>query len=383
MLVDELDEDAAGAERFVAGLATALPRDRYDVSVCVTRRVGGPFPAALADAGVGCFCLERGSGLDVLAFRPLARYLRRHGVDVLHAHKFGSNVWGTLLGRLCGVPVVVAHEHTWSYEGQSLRRLLDRHLIGRFATIFVAVSTTDRDQMLDVEKVPPQKVVVIPNAYVPRVGSSTGDIRAELGIPGSAPVIGTAAFLRPQKALHVLVDAFALLASSIPEARLVIAGEGPCGKELESRAAERGVEDRVHFLGLREDVDVVLDALDVAAMSSDYEGLPSFLLEAMSRGRPIVCTDVGGVRDVLEPGRSVVLVPRRDPVALAGALHDLLRDPERRASMADAAREGLREVALDRVADRIGELYESLLMRPGRRGGRLRPGWRAGSAPRA
>src|SRR6185436_7651557 len=108
MLVDSLYDGTGGAERFAVGLAAALPPERYEVAVCATRTSEGSLPAGLEAAGVGQFALGR-----------------RGRFDVLHCHKFGSNVWGTLIGRAAGVPVVIAHEHTWSYEGQPLRRFLD------------------------------------------------------------------------------------------------------------------------------------------------------------------------------------------------------------------------------------------------------------------
>jgi len=363
MLVDYLTEEAAGAERFAAGLATSLPPDRYEVSVCVTRGTSGPLIEALDKAGVSWFGLERGTRFRPYAFLRLARFLVRSRVDVVHSHKFGSNVWGTLIGRLCGVPVIVAHEQTWSYEGQLLRRLLDRHLIGRFASAFVAVSTVDRDRMISIERVPSEKITVVPNAYVPREDSSDGDLRAELGLSRDVPLVGTAALLRPQKALHVLIEALRLLLRSLPETHLVIAGDGSCRQSLEQQAMEAGVVERVHFLGVRQDVGAVLEALDVAALSSDFEGTPLFAFECMAHGTPLVSTDVGGMRDILEDGSSISLVPPRDPSALASALEALLRDPERRATMESAARARLSEVTIDRITGRISTLYERLLAR--------------------
>ena len=96
---------------------------------------------------------------------------------------FGSNLWGSILGRMAGVPVVIAHEQTWSYEGQPLRRFLDGHVIGRLADVFVAVSERDRQRMIDLEGVPAEKIVVLPNPYVPRADRPSIDYRQQLQHP--------------------------------------------------------------------------------------------------------------------------------------------------------------------------------------------------------
>ncbi len=365
MLVDSLYDGTGGAERFAVGLAGALPSERYEVSLCATRTLEGSLPAALDAAGVRHFALGRRRRLDVLPFVRLARFLRRNRVDVLHCHKFGSNVWGSLIGRAARVPVVVAHEHTWSYEGQPLRRFLDGRVVGRLAHRFVAVSEADRRRMVEIEGVPPERTLTIPTGYVPRTEAGLGDLRAELGVDAGTPLVGTVAQLRPQKALDVLITAFARLPAELAAARLVIVGDGPSRAELERVAADLGVSERTHFLGTRTDVAAVLTALDVAAMSSDFEGLPLFAFECMANGTPLVATRVGGLSDLIEDGRSGMLVPPRDPGALAAALAELLADPARREAIAAAARERARGYELPAIAARFAELYDSLLAERG------------------
>jgi len=366
LLVDSLY--AGGAERSVVNLATNLPRDRYEVTVCATRRHSGPLADELIAAGIRYETLNRRGRIDIAPFRRLYRLLRTEGFDVLHAHKFGSNLWGSIVGRLGRTPVVIAHEHTWSYEGQPLRRFLDGKVIGRLADVFVAVSTRDRERMTSVEGVPPSKTAYIPNAFVPAPGRrSEGDIRAEVGIDRDAPVVGTAAVLRPQKAVDVLIDAFALLSKRVPEAHLVIGGDGEMGEQWKAHARSLGLdESRVHWIGLRDDVPDVLRSLDVAVMSSDFEGMPIFAFECMAERTPLVATDVGGMRDIFEDGTSAVLVPRRDPQAMSDALAELLDDPDRRVAMAEAAHARLDEFRIERAVERVGALYDELLARKAR-----------------
>lgn len=363
MLVNALRERSGGAERFAAGLAASLSSEGHTVTMCLTRKAGGPLLETLADAGVRLLNLDRGDDFRPLAFGRLARYLREENVDVLHAHMFGSNLWGTVIGRMCAVPVIVAHEQTWSYEGNPVRRFLDGYLIGRGASAFVAVSRADARRMVELENVPREKVTVIPNAYVPRPEGTGGNLRAELALAADVPLLVTAAILRPQKALDVLIDAFALVLDKLPAAQLAIAGEGPCEPELRRQAAAMGLADRIHFLGLRTDIGAVLESADLAVMSSDFEGTPLFAIECMTHRTPLVATDVGGIRDLLEEDKSVLLAPRRDAQALARQMTSVLLEPGKRDSLAAAAYESAEELSIERTAARFTALYSSLLER--------------------
>lgn len=369
MLVDRLADDIGGGERAALALSLHLPRDRFDVTVCTTRwGVGAPIEELRA-AGIRHVDLRRRGRFDVVGLGRLCRMLRREHFDVLHAHMFGSNVWGALLGRLCRVPVVVAHEQTWSYQGQPLRKALD-FAIGRLVHGFIAVSTADARRMVSLERVPANKVVVIPNAWMPRrTTAPRGELRAELGVEAGAPVAATVAVFRRQKRLDVLLDAWARV--DVPEARLVLVGGRGEEEAVRARAARPDVADRVHFAGLRQDVDAVWRAADLAVMSSDFEGTPLAALEAMAHGVPVVATEVGGLPDIVEQGVSGLLVPRRDAAALAAAISALLRDPERRRRMGEAARRRADEFSAERHATRCAELYMRLSR--GGRAGRATP----------
>ncbi len=360
MMVDGIGPNAGGAERMAIGLAGALQDKGFEVTICATRSPTGPGSARaeLEAKGVRVIGLERTGKLGLRGFRPLLRFIREHRPQVLHSHKFGSNVWGVMFGRRYRIPAVIAHEQTWSYEGNRPRLVVDS-AIGRLADRFVAVSSADAESMVTREKVPRDKVLVIPNAYIPRPEPEGQDLRAELGIDPSLPLVGTAAVLRPQKALEVLMDAFAIVVRELPEAKLLIAGEGERNEALRAYAAGLPCSESITFLGRREDIGNVIRSLDVVAMSSDFEGTPLFAAECLSNGTPLVATRVGGLPDLIEDGVSGVLVPPRDPEALAEAIISLLRDPERRERIAAAAKERAGELSLDRISDRFAELYRT------------------------
>jgi glycosyltransferase involved in cell wall biosynthesis len=364
MLVSALH--VGGGERFLVGLATGLPADRWDVTVCVMKSHDGPLISELEDAGVRVVSLGRSGRKDVGAFARLVSLLHRERPGIVHTHMFTANLWGTVAARIARVPLVIAHEQTWSYVGQPMRRFFDGRVIGRLADVMVAVSTRDQERMTSIEHVPAAKTTFIPNAYMPPLGDQpAGDLRAELGLDADTPLAGTMVVLRPQKALDVLLDAFAIVSERLPEARLAIAGYGQMAEPWQAHARDIGVAERVHWLGIRTDGAVVREAFDVAVMSSDFEGTPLFSLECMASRTPMVVTDVGGQRDIFENGVSALLVPPQDPPAMAAALEELLRSPQRRQAMAEAAYERLSEFTVELAVGRVEGLYERLLAAKG------------------
>jgi glycosyltransferase involved in cell wall biosynthesis len=370
-LVDRLG--TGGAERLAIQTTTRLDPERFDRTLVASRDFDVAISKqhvanALADlraAGVRVIGLKRTSARQVWAWWPLYRLLRRERVDVLHAHKFGSNLWGTIVGRLARVPVIVAHEHTWSYEGQPLRRFADRAVIARWSSAFVAVSREDQRRMIEVEGIRPQDTLFIPNGIPAPPAASGSDVRAELGIPPDAPVIGTVSVLRPQKALDVLLRASRILVDEFPGLRVLIAGEGDRREALEDLSAELGLQDSVMFLGVRTDVPDVLAALDVAVSTSDYEGSPLSVMEFMEAARPVVATRVGGIPDLIDDGEQGLVVEPQDPAAFAAAVAQMLRDPERARQMGERGRERRRrEFDIDVMVRRLEALYEELRRRP-------------------
>ena len=358
MLIDQLAGPGGGAERFLVALAGELAGDGFQVEVCVTRSAKPSVRDALASAGVPLIVLGRRGTIDLLPFGSLVRLLRRRRYDVLHAHLFGSSLWGVLLGRLGGVPVVIAQEHG-TFPAGRLRRFLYGRVVGRLATRYVAVSSFTREAMVRRHRVPRTRTEVIPAAYIPRTERSEDDLRRELGIPSSAKLVGTIATLRPVKALDVLVAAHALLLERHPDTHLVLTGDGPSRTELERQVESLGTSDHVHFLGHHEEISSILRALDVGALSSDSEGTPIFVMECMAYGVPVVSTDVGGLRDLIEPDATGLLVPPRDPPRLAAAIAELLQDSDRAKRLAAASAARLPELTLPSVALRFERLYAS------------------------
>jgi glycosyltransferase involved in cell wall biosynthesis len=364
-LIDDMT--IGGAELMARVVALRIDPDRFERSLILTRPGAVDDREELEAAGVKVFELDRRSKADVLEWRHLVRFLRRERIDVIHAHKFGSNVNAVVFGRLARVPVIVSHEHTWSYEGGPMRRLLDKHLVGRLSDRVLTESPEDARRMAELEGLDPAKIQVVPIApwsYELHAGRGPSrDVRAEAGLPEDAVVVGTIAVLRPQKALHLLVEAAARLVPENPQLHVLIGGEGEERPRLERLIADAGIGDRMRILGrfAPSEVPDFLSALDIAVNCSEFEGTPGAVLEAMAAGLPMVATRVGGVPGLVEDGVSGILVERGDADALTDGIRRLLDDPELRRRMGEAGKaRQLEHYDVRNLVEMLEELYTRL-----------------------
>jgi len=291
----------------------------------------------------------------------LVRLLRRERPAVFHAHMSSPVAckWGLAAAVLARVSAVLGTVQVGAYEPdrssywqlRALARKVDRYL---------AVSGEIAAELVERLGWPAEKVEVVYNAVdVERAAvAAPPGLRAQLGGSETRPLVLTPARLNAQKGHGVLLEAIA----EVPDALFLLAGDGPERGALEARAAELGVAERVRFLGRREDVPQLLAACDVFALPSLYEGSSLAVLEAMAAGTAIVSSAIGGTEELIEDGRSGLLVAPGDAPALAAALRRVLGDPALREGMAARARErvdaGLRR---EQNAVRAAEIYRELL----------------------
>lgn len=354
MLIDSFL--AGGAERIAVEVAIRLDRDRFEPRIVATR-TGGPLLEKLDGAGIPYTILGRRRG-----FSPGKLQLARRAVqgsDLLHAHKYGSNMWGALLARATRVPLVV-REPTFNGIRSSRRSLGYRYWVAPVArrvicpTAVVARSLEDDGFATD-------RIRIIPNGVLVDAALPRAEARAQLGLPGDARVVGIVARLRIEKAHEVLFHAFASVASVRDDVRLAVVGDGSRRGELEALAQGLGIADRIVWAGERRDARRLVKAFDAGVICSTFEGLPNAALEMMAADVPLVSTRVGTMPEILGDDRGV-LVDVGDTAALADALVRLLDDD------AEARRIGMRggdlvrrEHTMDRMVEQFTEVYEEVL----------------------
>ena len=349
-----------GAEKALVDLALGLDRRRYNVTVCATRTAGNYQPL-LDAAGVRSIVLERHSRRDMSKLAGLVRRLRRERVHVLHTHLFGSNTWGRLLGKLAGVPVIIAHEH-WSSKAQK-EVWVDR-LLYRLSDRILVPSAASKQIVMDMEGIPARYIDVIYNGVDIsrfRPGADRAAVRRELDLPEDAVVVGTVGRLSADKGgQDHLIRAVAGVRQDQPATRLLVVGDGPLRPGLEALAAtELGAAAR--FTGQRADVARLLGAMDIFVLPSLKEALPIAVLEAMAMRLPAVATRVGGVPEVVDDGTTGFVVPPGDEAALRGALARLVADPALRERLGAAGQAHVQaHFTLEQMVQQVEHLYDAL-----------------------
>ncbi|PYQ12640.1 MAG: glycosyltransferase family 1 protein [Acidobacteria bacterium] len=335
---------------------------RFTVSLCGLKR---PEPASrlLEEKGIPVRHLGRGR-FDPRILGDLVRLARERRAAILHVHGYAAADFGRLAARRAGAALVL-HEHFADPRMPGYQGLADR-LLAPLTDRAIAVSGSTRDFLVRRRHVPEGKVRLIWNgaplaefaAVAPPVARA---VRRELGLPADAPVVGSIGRLSEQKGHRYLLDAAARVLHQRTDARFLIAGDGDQMDPLRRQAEELGIASSVVFAGHRPDVPALLGAIDVFAISSTYEGTPLALFEAMAAGKAIVSTAVDGCREVLEDGLTGLLVPPRDPEALAAALRRSLDDEALRASLAARAREASARYDISACVARMQDLYDEVL----------------------
>jgi glycosyltransferase involved in cell wall biosynthesis len=277
--------------------------------------------------------------------------------DLLHTHTLAAA--NTLSALAAPVPVV-RHLHIENHfrpATEPVLRRLDNWTARRCAALVAVSEDTRRAYRAQGY---PDRIEVVYNGIDLDGREPAGTLRAELGLPDGAPLVGEVARLCDVKGQRELIQALA----ELPGAWLVLFGRdleqgGAFQAGLERTAAELGVGDRVVFAGHRPDAPRLVGDLDVLVLPSWTEGLPVAVLEAMAQRRPVVATPVGGTPEVVADGETGLLVPPRDPAALAAAIRELLADPERRRRMGEAGyRRAAERFSAEAMTKRLLELYD-------------------------
>lgn len=328
-----------GIETMIRDFALGLPRAAWQPEVAVFSG-GGVLGEQLAAGGMPVTDLHKREGLDPGLVLRLRRLLRTHGISVVHSHNYSAWLYSVL--ATWGLPGVrLVHTEHSRIEPLPRRQALVRWLARRSSAV-VGVSLDVTRSLVEEAGAPADRVGFIANgidlARFRPDPALRAAARQELGIAVDAAVFGIVARLVPVKSHRTLVDAFAIVRASRPDARLLLAGDGPCRAELEAQVAAAGLGGAVRFLGEVRDTPRVLNALDVYMLSSVDEGMNLTLLEAMACGLPVVATAVGGNGEVVHDGRTGRLVPRLDALAMAERMLELAADAGARERLGDAGR---------------------------------------------
>ncbi len=363
-----------GAERVIETQVLGGDRRRFEYLVCSVTG-GGDLIDRLSNAGARVFLLGKKRRGDVTAVTKLANLIRREKVDLIHLHNAPGMFWGTLARAASGskapivrtehnpyLPETIPALYRWLYPRftKSARRIIcvSERVRRSYAEAFPALADMFLEipngiRLQDYEKLPPR-----------------AECRARFKLLPGAKLIGTVGRMVPVKNHKMLIEALSLVRQEVGDVHLAIIGEGELRESLAAYAADMGVSEYVSLVKETQKIDYFYGAIDIFCLSSDSEGMPLTLLEALASGVPAVSTEVGGIPEVIESGVTGYLVPKGSAEFLAKRVVELLRDPAKAQQLALAGRAMVHErFPAEKMIRATETVYEQALGRaagPGR-----------------
>ncbi len=332
-----------GGQTAVLLLAENLDHQLFEVFVCSAG--DGPLVEEARSRGFAHIPVPLSKTFRLSTVKHIAAALEKNRIQILHTHGGIAGLFGRWAARLGRTPVIVhtLHGiHYLHYRNPLLKSLyvLQERIFSRFTDGLILVSQADLSQAKKHKLAAEDKMFVIPNGTDLRLERDAEDIqkkRRAWGWEAEQSVIGTVARLHRQKGVFYLVKAAEKVLNAFPGAKIVVVGEGPLGQKLRKMAVKMALEGGLLFLGERKDAAELISLFDIFVLPSLWEGLPFVLVEAAALQKPIVATAVDGVTEIIEDGKTGVLVPPKDPQALADAIIRLLRDKDSASRLAARA----------------------------------------------
>ena len=348
-------------QRIILECRKAIERGHEVLIAC---QPGSGILARALEAGIPTATVVMRSGFDLRAILELVRLIRSRRIDVVNTHS-GKDTWlGSMAARLAGARLLVRTRHLSIPLSTS-----PFNFVHRMADGIVTTGEAIRQELITRNRLPAERILSIATGvsiqrFDPR-SIDAAEVRRELGLPHDAPVVTMVAILRSMKRHDLFVEAARLLSGRFPAARFLIVGEGPAREWVEGLVRDAGLQGRITMTGYRQDIERILAASDVVALTSDrFEGVPQSLSQAMAMGLPVVAAPVGSIAELVRDGETGLMATCGDAASFADAIGRLLDDPALRRRIGEAAsRHILESYTDDSMIDRTIAFYDQLLQR--------------------
>jgi len=331
----------------------------------------GPLTEVLKSDGVNVFIVPMRKTYDIVAMYRLYRILKKYRIDVIHSHGLLVNILSRIASYLANTPVSIstAHIPLNLKSGKQAQDVFEKlvipyylileNLTSLFNQKIIAVSHAVKSDLIE-QGIKPEKIVVVQNGLDPNLLKEKNDGNDKELEDREKTIVGTITRFSPQKDLKTFLRMANLVVKEIPDVEFMVIGDGEQREELQTLAESLGLRDHVRFLGYREDARDVLKSFDIFALSSLWEGLPIVILEAMAAGKPVVATAVDGVKEVVEHGKSGLLVDPQRPDLLAESVIQLINNPDQAKAMGRKGRKRLERLfSINRVINTVEQIYFS------------------------
>lgn len=351
--------EIGGSEKLALTILSNLNRDIFQPSVCALD-FGGGLIEDFKRNNIPYHILCR-KGFEPRLFHRIYKLLKKNRIDIIHTHHFTQIFYSIFPAKLAGVKIVHTEHEYFTYLDDPLKRVLIKPF-SMLCEKFTVVGPEVADYFIQEIGVPKNRVFTIPNGIdIQKFDIKSDSIRQELGFQEDEIVFGIVARLEKEKDHRTLMNAFKLAENQIPQIRLLIVGDGSLRKELEDYAKHMKISDKVLFLGTK-DIPELLSAIDVFVLSSIEEGLPISLVEAMAARKPVISTNVGSIKHLIQNEINGILVPPKNEMAIGNAMLRLTRNPGLRKEMGEKGHKIAAEsFRLSHMIQQYEDIYCSIL----------------------
>jgi glycosyltransferase involved in cell wall biosynthesis len=352
-----------GPGKYYLNMIPMFTTTRFNLTLCVLRGLPHLY-SSLEKRGFKVYHLQKGK-FNPFTLQCLLKIIRTENISLIHTHGYGSANFGRVAGILMRLPTIIgAYDEDPYYPWY--QRLSD-YVLNTSTSKAIAVSEAVKKSCIKKRRIPASKILVMhtgisPDLFEKSNEQQTMGVKESYQIMSNHFVVGTLSRLRQEKGITYLIQAIPTVLQAIPNTYFFIAGDGPLLNELTHLANRLGVSDRVIFAGFCKDAKAILSIFDIKVLASITEGFSAAIQEAMAMQKPIVATDVGGTTEMIKDGVTGLLVPPKDPNAMAQKIIYLLQRRDERDRLATAAYKESRKWGLDVLVKDLERLYEEVLI---------------------
>jgi len=294
----------------------------------------------------------------------LVKLAKREKVDIIHTFFEKSDVMGWLTARLAGIPVWITSWRDLGFKRKKIYKKIFK-LTAKNCSMCVANCYAIKKEVIERENLPDEKIVVIHNGLdiSQYAGPLNGNyLRTELHLKHDVPIVGMIADINFEiKGHRFFIEAAKRILAQAPNVEFILVGDGALRQQYEKLSEELGVRQKIHFLGKRGDIPVILSSIKVSVLCSTSEGFSNVILESMAAGKAVVATNIGGNPELVTDDVTGFLVPPADSKALANAIINLLHEPNKAVMMGAEGRKIVRErFTIEAMIKSYENLYQSL-----------------------
>jgi len=356
-----------GAEKALLELVRRLDRDKYRVIVCSVGQ-GGILETEFKNYADRVAVFPKKFSFDISLIWKVAKLMQKENIDIVQTTLFYADVIGTFAAMLARVPVMISWQTalalpTGHLKDDKLRHTTSYKYAVKHIDKIIAVSDDIKTFFVEKRGIEADKIITIPYGVDLDLYSCRNGIkkREELNLNAFDPVIGVVGHLSEVKGHTYLIEAAPKICKEFPDVKFVFAGSGPQRETLEKQVKNLNLSSNFHFLGVRRDIPELLNIIDIFVLPSLFEGLPNVILEAMASSKPVVASAVGGIPEAVQHQVTGLLVPPKDPDALADAILKMLADREWATNMGKEGRKRVEEFfSIENEVKKIQQVYDDL-----------------------